>query len=147
MRKFLAAALVVATFVIADWFTAPAMAFEPFVSVPNGPPGGASVEGCYNANTLLFGRYRFSFCLLRHGTFSVRGASHCDGTLSWGTRRGEVDVHVRRTACRNNRTWVQADMTCWPTGRLVHNSVAALRCVYKPNVRGYRDEHFTARRN
>lgn len=122
-----------------------ALAAQPFVSVPNGPPGGppgtGAVHGCYEANRQLFGRYRFSFCLQRNGTFRVRGAAHCDGVISWGKHWDTIDVHVRRTACRNHVTWAQADMTCWPSGW------ASLRCIYKPTVRGYWDEHFTAHRH
>jgi len=141
-------------------FASPASAFEAFVTVPDAP-GGASFSGCYSANGQLFGRYRFSFCFNRQGTYSVRGRAHCDGSLSWTTRRGEIDVNIRRTSCRNGVAWARADMTCRSNGRLAHNllrqlgpsgnaitmRVSALRCTYFPTVRGYRSETFTARRN
>jgi len=132
---------------------------EPFVTVPD-RPGGASVTGCFRANTDLFRRYRFDFCLERRGTYRVRGGAHCDGEIRWHTRGRDVIVDVRRTSCRNGVAWARADMTCRSTGRLVRNilrelnrsglpvtfRVSELRCTYKPSVRGHRDETFNARR-
>jgi hypothetical protein len=132
---------------------------EAFVTVPNAPGGGASFYGCYAANQLLFGRYRFTFCLRRNGTFSVRGAEHCDGRLTWRTNRRDINVNIQRTPCRRNVTWARATMTCHPTGGLLNNifsqlrpgggrvtrMVSALRCTYFPTVRGFRNQTFTAR--
>src|SRR5262245_42269233 len=81
---------------------------EAFVTVPNAPGGGASFYGCYAANTQLFGRYRFTFCLRRNGTFSVRGAEHCDGRLTWRTSRRDIDVNIQRASCRRNVSWARA---------------------------------------
>jgi hypothetical protein len=131
-----------------------------FVTVPNAPGGGASFWGCYAANPLLFGRYRFSFCLRRNGTFSVRGAEHCDGRLTWSTRGRDINVNIQRASCRRNVSWARATMVCNPSGNLIRNifrqirpggagvtrMVSALRCTYFPTVRGYSNQTFTARR-
>lgn len=156
MRKF----LFVVSMLVFSAASAPASAFETFVSVPDAP-GGASFSGCYSGIGQLFGRYRFGFCFDRNGNYTVRGRAHCDGRMTWTVRSGAIDVNIHRTTCRNGVVWARADMVCRPQGRLTRNilrelgplgnhitmSVATLRCTYTSTARDKGTDTFTARRN
>jgi len=132
----------------------PAMAQEgiaPMVIVPDHPQG-VPVNGCYTATRDLFGPYRFSFCLHRPGSYSVRGRGvRCDGRMTWRTSGRDIIADIHRVSCGGGVAWERASMTCRPAGR-IFGPIGAffirdLRCTYFPTVRHERNQTFTARRN
>jgi len=143
-------ALIAATFV-----ASPASSQEVRVIVPD-HPGGIPVNGCFNANRPLFGPYRFSFCLERRGTYSVRGGGvRCEGQISWRTSGRDILVDIRRTSCGGGRAWEAATMDCRHVGGLLGRlagrvldipRLSSLRCTYHPSVPNRGTPTFTANR-
>jgi hypothetical protein len=131
---------------------APVAAQEARVVV-SGAPNGASFMGCFRAEQNLFGRNRLTFCLDRRGTYRITGAVHCDGDLNWRVAGRTITVDLRRARCSRGVTWERASMTCNSTGRLLPAMggrlprVSALRCTYRPTLRGQQVTTFTARRS
>jgi len=139
---------------------------DTFVMVPDGPPGGALVAGCYRSDRQLFG-YRFTMCLRnRGGTYTVSGRGfNCEGRLSWRAAGRDIFIDIRRQSCGRGRAWEAASIECRASGvvRGVLDSifgrganpfvmvpdtpaVRTLRCTYFPTVRGVAPVTFTARR-
>lgn len=123
---------------------------EPMVIVPDHPQG-VPINGCFQATRPLFGPYRFSFCLTRRGTYSVRGpGTRCDGRLTWHARGRDIDINIQRTSCNRGVAWERATMDCRSSGRIGGRLgaffMSGLRCTYFPEVRGWSRETFNARR-
>ncbi len=130
--------------------TAPSLAQDTFVIVPDHPQG-VPINGCYGANRQLFGPYNFSFCLNRPGSYAVRGGGvHCDGRLTWRASGRNINADIHRTSCGGGLAWEAAHMTCQPAGRILGPIgslfINALRCTYYPSVRHQRRQTFTANR-
>jgi hypothetical protein len=128
----------------------PTQAQEPFVIVPDHPQG-VPINGCYTANRQLFGPYRFSFCLVRPGSYSVRGGGvSCDGRLTWRASGRDIHADIHRVSCGGGLAWERARMDCRPVGILGiigGASLSSLRCTYHPTVRHQRRQTFIANRN
>jgi len=139
------------------FFSAPSLASaqEVRVIVPD-HPGGVPVNGCFAANRPIFGPYRFSFCLERRGTYSVRGGGlQCDGRITWRTSGRDIFVDVHRTSCGRGLAWEAATMDCRHVGGLLGAlagralgipRLSSLRCTYHPTVRNRSPVTFTANR-
>jgi hypothetical protein len=153
MRYAIVRALAAAVLLVATPLAMPSMAQDiaPMVIVPD-HPGGIPVNGCYTATRNLFGPYRFSFCLHRPGSYSVRGGGvRCDGRMTWHVRGRDIIADIHRTSCGGGVAWERASMDCRPAGR-IFGPISALfirdlRCTYFPTVRHQRQQTFTARRN
>lgn len=125
-------------------------AIEPMVIVPDHPQG-VPINGCFQATRQLFGPYRFSFCLTRRGTYTVRGPNtRCEGRLTWHARGRDIDIDIQRTSCNRGVAWERATMDCRSAGRIGGRIgaffMSGLRCTYFPTVRGWSRETFNARR-
>lgn len=128
---------------------------ETRVIVPD-HPNGIPVNGCFTANRTIFGPYRFSFCLERRGTYSVRGGGvRCDGRITWRASGRDIHVDVQRTSCGGGVAWEAASMDCRSVGGLLGRlagrvldipQLSALRCTYHPTVRNRSSVTFTANR-
>jgi len=128
----------------------PAQAQEPFVIVPDHPQG-VPINGCFTANRTLFGPYRFSFCLTRPGSYSVRGGGvRCDGRLTWRADGRDIRADIHRASCGGGLAWEAASMDCRPAGRNFGRVgallIRSLRCTYFPTVRFQTRQTFTANR-
>jgi hypothetical protein len=154
MRQAIARALTAFVLVVVPPTAIPSIAQDgiaPMVIVPD-HPNGVPVNGCYTANRNLFGPYRFSFCLHRPGTYSVRGGGvRCDGRMTWHTRGRDIIADIHRTSCNGGVAWERANMDCHPAGRIFGPVgslvIRSLRCTYFPTVRGQRRQTFVANRN
>jgi hypothetical protein len=123
---------------------------ETFVIVPDHPQG-VPINGCYRANRQLFGPYNFSFCLVRPGSYAVRGGGvRCDGRLTWRASGRNIQADIHRASCGGGVAWERATMDCHPAGRILGPIgslfISALRCTYFPTVRHQRRQTFTANR-
>lgn len=154
MHQVVVKVIAVLALVLSTPMAMPSMAqeaIEPMVIVPDHPQG-VPVNGCYTATRDLFGPYRFSFCLRRPGTYSVRGGGvRCDGRITWNARGRDIHVNIQRASCGGGVAWERASMDCRPAGR-IFGPIGALfirdlRCTYFPTVRHQRPQTFTARRN
>jgi hypothetical protein len=106
----------------------PAIATPPFaqdqtarVVVPDGPAGGAFVDGCYRADRPLYGPYRVRLCFGEwgSGTYALQGPQLvCEGRLNWRASGGTLDVSLWRQSCNLGRAWAAAQVTCRPRGLL-----------------------------
>jgi len=153
MRHAIARVLATLVLLVGTPLAIPAMAQDiaPMVIVPDHPQG-VPVTGCFTATRDLFGPYRFSFCLHRPGSYSVRGGGvTCSGRLTWHTRGRDIIADIHRTSCGNGVAWERASMDCRPLGsifgRIGSLFIRDLRCTYFPTVRHQRQQTFTARRN
>jgi hypothetical protein len=132
-------------------------------------PEGAVVNGCYRADRKLYGPYTLSFCLVKRGTYRVRGDDgiRCDGRLTWRTKGRDVVADLKRQSCNRGVAWAAGRIECRPRNLLdvildellndqkkgserviVPDSprVKWLRCIYKATVEGERNRTFNARR-
>ena len=138
------------------------------VLVPDAPGGGALVAGCYQADRALYGANRFSFCLERRGSYSVRAqGARCEGRLGWRVSGRDVTIDLRRQSCSGGMAWAAATITCRPRGLIDlilseifkgqgqgservlvpdRPQVGSLRCTYRPTVPGAPNMTFVARR-
>ncbi|MBN9333048.1 hypothetical protein [Devosia sp.] len=138
------------------------------VLVPDAPGGSALVSGCYQADRALYGANRFSFCLERRGSYSVRAQGvRCEGRLDWRASGRDVTIDLRRQSCSGRMAWAAATITCRPRGlidlilsEIFKNQgqnnervlvpdrpqVGSLRCTYRPSVPGTPNATFVARR-
>lgn len=156
MRPAIIRVLLALVFAAGTPLTLPALAQDqgiaPMVMVPDHPQG-VPVTGCFTATRDLFGPYRFSFCLHRVGSYSVRGPRgvRCDGRLTWHARGRDIFADIHRASCTGGTAWARASMDCRPAGRIFGPIgslfIRDLRCTYFPTVRGERNQTFTARRN
>jgi hypothetical protein len=130
------------------------IAEERHVAVPDHDTGG--VDGCWRADRLLYGPYRLTFCMDRHGSgrYSIRGGNlYCDAGLSWYADRGTLRVAMQRARCGPFTDWTADRITCHVTYADAHSghrvavpSRGELRCVYRPAVPGYPRTDFSAYR-
>lgn len=138
------------------------------VLVPDAPGGSAVVSGCYQADRALYGASRFSFCLERRGSYSVRAQGvRCEGRLDWRASGRDVTMELRRQSCSGGMAWAAATITCRPRGLIDlilseifkgqtqgnervlvpdRPQVGSLRCTYRPTVPGAPNLTFVARR-
>lgn len=139
------------------------------VLVPDAPGGSALVSGCYQADRILYGANRLTFCLERRGSYSVRGQGgvRCEGRLDWRASGRDVTIDLRRQSCSGGMAWAAATITCRPRGLIdliiseifknqTQNNgrvmvpdnpqVGSLRCTYRPTVPGAPNTSFVARR-
>lgn len=150
-----------------SWLVAPAQAQNEsaLVMVPDGPPGGAVVAGCFGANRRLFG-YNFTMCLRNRGTYIVTGRGmHCEGRLNWRVSGRNIAIDLHRQSCGGGQAWEAATIDCTARGILRNAldrifgqgpnpfvmvpdtpAVRTLSCTYFPSVRGVRPVNFTASR-
>ena len=123
MRYAIVRVLAAAVLLVATPLAMPSTAQDiaPMVIVPD-HPGGIPVNGCYTATRNLFGPYRFSFCLHRPGSYSVRGGGvRCDGRMTWHVRGRDIIADIHRTSCGGGVAWERASMDCRPAGRIFGN--------------------------
>lgn len=149
MRKMIAG-VIACCLVVATPFPGSVGAQETFVIVPD-HPGGVPVNGCYAANRQLFGPYNFSFCLLRPGSYAVRGGGvSCDGRLTWRVSGRTIHADIHRASCGGGVAWERARMECQSAGRILGRIgallISSLRCTYFPTVRNQRRQIFIANR-
>jgi hypothetical protein len=143
------------------------------VVVPDGPSGGAFVDGCYRVDRPLYGPYRIRMCFGEwgNGTYAVQGPQLvCEGRLNWRASGGTLDVSLRRQSCNLGRAWAAAEVTCRPRGLLSaildeliremtgqgggrprvvvpgRPTVGRLNCTYYPSVAGAPTRQFFANR-
>ncbi len=141
-----------------------AQSASPRVAVPS---DGGSVDGCWTADRHLYGPYRLTFCLQRHGagTYTVRGGGlYCNARLHWGpVWGGGTSVTLSRANCGRGTDWTADTLTCrtrpvWnddersSLGRSPRVAVptptpGTLDCRYVPAAYGYRPTNFTASRD
>jgi hypothetical protein len=143
------------------------------VVVPDGPQGGAFVDGCYRADRPLYGPYRIRLCVgdWGTGTYAVQGPRLvCEGRLGWRVSGNTVTFDLRRQSCNMGRAWAAARVTCRPRSllsaildELIREMVGAgsarprvavpdrptvgrLVCTYFPTVEGAPVREFFANR-
>jgi hypothetical protein len=153
-RTFIA--VLVAALFLADAGAAFAQNDNTRVLVPNGPSGGALISGCYTSVGNIYGKYRFTFCLKRRGTYEVTGGGvRCDGRLNWSVSGLNVSLRLQRTSCGRRFSWSADTATCKPNLLLgilglinKTGALSALECDYRP-ARGTNEKpiKFVARRS
>jgi hypothetical protein len=103
-------------------------------------PDGAKVDGCYSSIGVIYGKYKFDFCLKRKSTYHVSGDGlDCRGRLDWDTEGPGINIRLRRTSCGDDKAWSADTAWCRPNLllgliNLITESghLSGLTCDYRP---------------